>query len=210
MADLAAIGSSVLLVIVLILSGLVAVGLIGGSLWFYKNWKRYNEYICVVWERDGFGQLTESSDKAGIFVDPKTKNKRFFLKKGNVGLDPDNVPYLPSIGKGSPKTVYLLRTGLKNYHFITPKINDLNISLEVGEEDVNWSINAYDRQKKLFDQNKFMQFLPFIALAFVSIIILVIFIYFFREFSTLKDMALAFKEASKSLANAQTGTVVID
>ena len=50
----------------------------------------------------------------------------------------------------------------------------------------------------------FMQYLPFMMLAFVSIIILVMFIYFFKEFDTLKDVAIALKEA----ALATRGTVI--
>lgn len=179
----------------------VGLGMTGGSVWFYFFWRKYTEFKCIIWEKDGFGQLNERYDKAGIFVDGKTKNKRFFLKKANVGLDPDNVPYLPTRGK---KVVYLLRTGLKNFHFIRPTVSNPNIYLSVGEEDVNWAINAYDRQKKLFDQSMFMQYLPFMMLAFVSIIILVMFIYFFKEFDTLKDVAIALKEA----ALATRGTVI--
>jgi len=200
MVSVASVTSTALNIGIMLLGGLLFCGIVGGALWLYLKKKRYSEYKCVVWERDGFGQLNETYDKAGIFVDNKTKNKRFFLKKANVGLNADNVPYIPS----KRKIVYLLRTGLKNFQFIKPNISNPSINLDVGEEDVNWAINAYDRQKKLFNQNILMQYLPFIALAFTSIIILIIFIYFFKDFSVLKDVALALKEASQ----AQQGTVI--
>jgi|TARA_Y100000310_G_scaffold304896_1_gene344511 hypothetical protein len=210
MVDLASVsnvGMTVLWIVIFLLMGLIAAGIIGGGVWLYLNSKRWKEYKVFIWERDGFGQLNQKEDSAGIFVDVKTKNKRFFLKKANVGLDPDDVPYLPS---GNKKVVFLFQTGLKNFHFIKPNIDDTGITLEVGEEDVNWAINAYDRQKKLFDQSKLMQFLPYIALAFVSIIILVIFIYFFKEFGSLKDMAEALRDLSKNALQAKTGTVIIE
>ena len=189
---------------------------IGGVLFFatrlYLKWKQYNEFNCVVWEVDKFGQKMESGDKAGIFIDPKTKNKRFFMKKANVGLNPDNVPYMPTTSKGffsSNKTVYLLKEGLKNFKYIIPNISNPEITLSVGEEDINWAINDYERQKRLFDTNKLLQFMPYIAIAFVSIIILIIFIYFFKDFAVLKDVAIALKEAAQAMAQASSGTTVI-
>jgi|2_EtaG_2_1085320.scaffolds.fasta_scaffold11055_5 hypothetical protein len=212
MVDANSIASTALNIGALVFMIIITIVIIGGSFYGYMKWRRYNEYKCIVWERDGFGQLVETYDKAGVFVDPKTQNKRLFLKKFNVGLDPDNIPYLPSIGGGSfssPKTIYLLRTGLKNFQFIRPDIEQEEITLEVGEEDVNWSINAYERQKRLFSKSKLMELMPYIAIAFVTVIILVIFIYFFKEFSVMKDVAIAFKEASESLAYAKTGTAVV-
>lgn len=196
--------------IILILIFLVG-GILVASVWFYLRWRRFSEYQCVIWERDGFGQLVQKFDRAGVFVDKKTNNKRFFMQKANVGLSPDNIPYIPT-SKGK-KLVYLGRYGLKNFFFIKPEFPTENqLILKVGEEDVNWAINAYERQKRLFSQNTLLQYLPFILLAFVSIIILVIFIYFFKEFKTLAAVADAMREAAKVMtANSMTvnGTVVL-
>jgi len=170
------------------------------------KWRKYSQFDCVIFEKDGFGQLRKSSDKAGIFVDPKTKNKRLFLKKNKVGLDPDNVPYIS--GSRGKKTLYLYQTGLKNFHFIRMNITK-DFDITVGEEDVNWAINAYDKQKKLFGSPMWLQLMPFIALAFTSIIILVIFIYFFRNFDTLTDVAVALKEAAQAMAQAKSGTTIM-
>jgi len=188
-------------ILIMLLSVIIGGGLVAGGFWLYFRWKKYKEYKCVIWGKDSSENLNESYDKAGVFVDGKTQNKRLFLKKNNVGLDPDNIPYINASGN---KIVYLLQKGLKNFHYIKIKVSDNAISLNVGEEDVNWAINAYDRQKKLFNQNLFMQYLPFILLAFVSMIILIIFIYFFKDFAVLKDVAIALKEASI----AQHGTVI--
>ena len=184
---------------------------VGGVLitivYLYSKYKRYKEYNVVIFERDGFGQLTQKKDTAGIFVDKKTHNKRLYLRKANVGLSPDNIPYLPS-GKGG-KTVYVMQTGLKNFQYINYDIDDKHIKTSVGEEDVNWAINAYERQKKLFSSSMLMQLMPYIAIAFVSIIILVIFIYFFKEFATLKEMAQLLKDMSENVAAAKSGTTII-
>lgn len=173
---------------------MVGLAFVGGATWLYYRWKRYKEYRCTIWKRDSSGNLNENYDKAGIFVDHKTKNKRFFLQKSNVGLDTDNIPYIVS---GNHKVVYLLQTGLKNFHFIKPVVSDPNITLTVGEEDVNWAVNAYERQKRLFQQSWLDKYLPFMLLAFVSLIILTMFIYFFKDFAVLKDVAIALKEASQ-------------
>lgn len=184
---------------------IVGVIIIGGGfvtlmLYFYFKWKKYSEYDCTIWDE---GKITETKDTAGVFVDQKTRNKRLFLRKANVGLDPDNVPY--KIGKNGKKIVYLLKSGLKNFKYIDIKVNEPTLEINVGEEDVNWAVNAYERQKKMFNQSLLMQLMPFIALAFTAIIILIIFIYFFKDFEVLKDVAINLKEASLSC----TGKTVI-
>jgi len=193
----------IVIVIVIVGAALIAMTLI------ILNWRKYQQFRCIIYEKDGFGQLREKVDMAGIFVDKKTQNKRFFLKKNKVGLDPDNIPYI-STQKGK-KIVYLLQTGLKNFRFLRFGIDTStdDFKIGVGEEDVNWAINAYERQKKLFSQSLLMQLLPFMLVAFVSIIILVIFIYFFKNFATLKDMAQALTEMASHVENIKSGTTVI-
>lgn len=186
----------------------VVVAVIGGL--YYMNYKRklYSAYRCIVWERDGFGQLRMLFDDAGIFIDRKSNNKRFFMKRANVGLEPDNIPYLP--GSDGKKYVFLLRTGLKNFTFIKPNIGPTGtVVLKVGEEDVNWAINSYERQKKIFQSNTLLAYMPFIALAFVSLVILVIFIYFFRNFDTLAQVATSLDHAAQAMAQATSGTTVL-
>jgi len=200
------ISATALKIVVWVLLGVVVSGIIGFATWAYMNVRKYKDFKCIIWAVDGFGQITERYDNAGIFVDKKTKNKRLYLKRNNVGLDPDNIPYIPS---GNKKVIYLWQTGLKNFRFIKPKICNASMSFNVGEEDVNWAINAYERQKKLFTQNSFLQYLPFIAIAFVSIIILVIFIYFFKNFDVLRDVAVALQAAANSIAQSKLGTTVM-
>lgn len=194
------VGFGVILIVLVIVAAFTGI-----AAYFFIQWKKYQEYKIVIWERDGLGNIRQYSDSAGIFVDKKTNNKRLFLKKSSVGLEPDNVPYVLVANK---KTIYLVRRGLKNFQFIKPVIKEDDFHFKVTEEDVNWAINAYERQKKIFQSNAFLQYLPFIMLAFVSIIILVIFIYFFKEFSTLKDVAIAMREAANAMLQVNSGVVL--
>lgn len=206
MVDVAGLANSALSIFVIIVSVVVAVVAVIWGFSAVSKWRRYRQFVVRVWEKDGFGQLQESGDVAGIFVERKTGDKRFFLKRYNVGLTPDNIPYLPHGGK---KVVMLYRNGHKNFHFIRPDVSDERIVLKVGEEDVNWGLHAYEKQKKMFTLDSLMAYMPFIALAFVSIIILIIFIYFFREFDTLQAVAVALQGAADSMAKASGGTVVV-
>lgn len=205
--NLGGVASGTLNVVIMILSIVLLTGVILGAFWLWDKKQKYSQYNCVILERDGFGQLRQTYDKAGVFVDKKTNNKRFFMKKNNVGLTPDNIPYIPT-AKG--KTVYLIKHGLKNFAYINFNITKDNtgITLETGEEDVNWAINAYERQKKLFQQSMLMQLMPFIIIAFVTIIIMVIFIYFFKDFATLKDMAQALQQAAIEIGKYKAARVV--
>jgi len=206
MVSLGGIASGALNVGILIATILIVGGIAIAITVLILRWKKYSEYKCIIFEKDGFGQLRYKSDSAGIFVDRKTRNKRLFLKRNKVGLDPDNVPYMT--GAKGQKTIYLYQTGLKNFHYINININE-SFDITVGEEDVNWAINAYERQKKLFSQSLLMQLMPFIALAFTAIIILIIFIYFFKDFAVLKDVAVSLKEAAEAMAQANAGTTIL-
>lgn len=192
--DIQGLGGDALSVIIMIVALVVICALMIGLVWLYLWYKKYAMFDCVIWERDGFGQLYETRDKAGIFVDKKTNLKLLFLRKNKVGLDPNNIPYIPS---KNVRTVYLFRRGLKNFSFIKPVIGEKLIQIKMGEEDVNWGINAYERQKKLLSQNMLLQYMPFIMIVFVTVIILIIFIYFFKGFGDLKEFGVQMYETAK-------------
>ena len=200
-------GSSWLTGIVLTFGVALGIILIVAGVYFGLRYKRYKQFKIVFFEKDGFGHWQYRLDSAGIFVDSKTNNKRLFLEKNKVGLEPDNIPYVTD-AKGN-KTIFLLRLGLKNFRFLRLNFNEPSPLFEVGEEDVNWAINSYERAKKRFSETMLMQILPYIALAIVSMAIMVIFIYLFKKLDVLKDMAIAFQQASTVLAQSQTGTVVL-
>ena len=160
--------------------------------------KKYSKFRIVIWGVNGFGQLVQEFDDGGIFVDKKTGNKRLFLKANKVGLDPDNIPYISSKGKDF---VFLFRTGLKNFRYIKPKIQDNDFGFSVGEEDVNWALNTYERQKAMIGKKTWLDYLPFIILAVVSIVILILFIFLFKKFDVLADIATHLDSAAQALSN---------
>lgn len=175
---------------------ILAVAVITAIVMWIKNIKKYQQFKIVIWQRDGFGQLKQTFDQGGIFIDRITKNKRLFLRFNKVGLNPDHIPYIQS---NKHKTIYLYQTGLKNFHYIDLKITDPQITLTVGEEDVNWAVNDFEKQKKTFDFKAWiLQLLPWIAICFVSIIILIIFIYLFREAGTFASAAQSFSEGAQA------------
>ena len=202
MISIESIGAIVSSWIIVILS-IGIFGTIAGLLTYYVIKILKHNYHCTIIEFDGHGHMHQKSDKGGIYVDRKTKMKRFFLKQHKVGLDPNNIPWMPS--SGGKKHVYLLQSGLKNFRYLNFSFPKPNFVINVGEEDVNWAITDYEKQKKLFSQSLLLQLMPYFALAFVAVIILVTFIYFFKEFATLKEMAMALRDMSVNVR----GTSVI-
>ena len=178
-----------------------------GVYWFFKNVVKYSQFRVIVWERVQNGQVVQLEDKAGIFINGKTGHKLFFLKKLNVGLKPDNVKFIFD-GKGR-RVVYLLRYGFKNFSFIEPAADNIGgMRFIVGEEDVNWAVNAYEQNKKRFSQSLLFQMLPFMILALVCIIILIMMIALFNNFSVFTTVADSINQASASLARVNGVSLV--
>jgi len=180
-----------------------------GAYFFLKKWYLYSEYDCIIFYRDGFGQMSCKKDKAGIFTDNKTNNKRFFMKKANVGLEPDNIPVIPTKGRS---IVYLVQYGLKNLSFVRVKMDkDLeSLKFSVGEEDVNWAINAYEREKKKWDiKDTLMQYMPYIAFTLTIVIIMIIMIYWFKAIPGMLEGVRQAVIESQKLAAMNQGTTII-
>ena len=198
---------NVVRIVIMIVSVVVVGAFAVGGVYMYMMWKRYQEYRVVLWEKDSMGNVHEIDDQGAVFADRKTGNVLFHLRKHKVPLSPDNIPF---IKKGKTKLVYIVKYGLRDYRFIKPVVSDGGVGLVVGEKDINWAINTYQRVKKVMEGNNIMQFLPFILLAFVSIVILIIFIYFFKNFSVLKDVAVALNEAAQAIAANQATAQVVN
>lgn len=176
-------------------------GIIGVLAWmFYKSYWLYRQYKVTIFERDGTGGLHRTMDIAGIFVDKKTNNKRLFLKKMKVGLNADKIPY---VHDGRNKMIYLLRTGLKNFRYLNLSafVTDLgseSLKISVGEEDVNWALNELEKSKKAFAaKNKMAELLPYAAIFFTGMIVLVVSIYIIQQWP---EIASQLTEFSKNLA----------
>jgi hypothetical protein len=162
--------------------------------------KRYSEYKVVIWEKDSTGNVHEYYDQAGVFLNKKTQFKLLFLRKLKKGLNPNNVPYITAKDKKGKlqKTIYLLRTGVSNYRFVYPKIQDEVIKFTVGEEDVNWAQQDYEEIVKTFDRKGFLdKYGAMLMFAFVVIIIMIILLVLFSKFGVLKEVSLAQLESNK-------------
>ena len=209
--DVTGMGSAALSIFVLIMVLIFVAVVVGAVAYLFVSKSKYEKFKVIIYSEDGFKQLVQRHDTATIHIDKKTGNKRFFVKKASVGLEADNFPYV--MGSRGDKTVYLLQTGLKNFRFINIKIDVPRVELKVGEEDVNWALNEFDRAIKMFDaKDKMLQYMPYIILAFVSIVILIMFIYFFKSFPQLVEMSAQLKEAmmyGAQAAASNSGTTII-
>jgi len=201
-------GQSAMGLIVLIVAVLILVGIVVAITLAIISSRKYKQFIIVIWQMDGFGQFIQKYDEGAIFVDKKTGNKRLFLKKAHVGLTPDNVPYIPTAS--GKKMVYLLQTGLKNFKFLKPNIDASFINFTVGEEGVNWAVNDYEAQKKRFQSGWLQQYLPFIIIGFTVMVMLIMFIYIFNKMPLILDIAKEMKEVAQLLAEARTGTTILE
>ena len=224
MVEIATYGAQALEVIKLVFFTLLILGSTGIGLWLFLKEKKYSQYKCIIWEKDTFGNIIEKTDRAGVFVDKQTRNKRLFLRKNNVGLDPDQIPFVPKIGGrfGAKRVVYLFQTGLKNFQFIIPKVQmhmeeneqgemveQTNISLQVGEEDVNWAVNAYERQKKLTQNIWLQQLLPYIGLMILFLGIVAVSYFLMQKFEVIESAAQLLNEAADKIAAASSGTNIV-
>ena len=197
----------------------LAIILIGGAIvfvlgWLYINAKKYSQFKVRIIARDGYGNIKESEDNAGIFVNKKTNNKRLFLQREKVGLDCNDVPFVPFItSKGKViNIITIIKLGSKNYKIVQPTLTkgeDGVLKYTVHEEDVNWALNEFDAAKKTFGQGSLIQYLPYIALIVVSVIIMIIFIYFFKSFDVLSQVAQSFDHAATTMAQVYNSSKVI-
>jgi len=214
MADGIAIGSmisgasSILLnTTVWLVFGIVILAIVVGAIYLIRKEKKYSEFQVTILGKDGFGHPIISYDKGGVFEDSVTRNLRLYLKKNDVGLSADNIPYIQD--SSGAKQIWLVKSGRKNFRYLNFNIDNEFFNIKVGEEDVNWAVNTYERQKKIFANQGIMPYLPYILLAFVSLVILIIFIYFFKDFGVLKDMASELHQAVIAMQQLKAGQIVI-
>jgi len=190
-------GTAALYVGVVIIVMMIIMGLAGLFIWFYYfRYKRYKEYECIIYYKDGLGNLRKTFDHAGIFTKLRSKHKRLWLKRHNVGLTPDSFKYV--MGDDGKKYVYLRKTGLKNFHFINVNVADPKVTLTVGEEDVNWALAEYDGLKR-WNFKSILDWMPFITTIVVTICLMVVFIWFFKSFGDLSAAGNAMSAAAQAL-----------
>jgi len=205
-------------------------GIIAALYFYLKRWFTF-KYPVFVLELLPDGTRRLLNDKGGFFIDLKTKNKGFFLRIEKIMLSPDNVPFFMYNAK---KAVFVIKTGSKNYRYAT--ISDLrkemvertvqvmennvmvskkvvepkyNLNFTVGDEDVNWAVNTFDRNKKLIGETTLMKLMPYFVLAFVGLCVTIIFIYLFKKMDMLVEFVNGLEVVSENLKTICSGTVVV-
>ena len=214
MVDVASIGNSVMGVVMLIM-GVIVLGIIAVLvIKIIESRRKYMQYKCVILTGDGFNKPNLEFDNAGIFIDNKTNNKRLYLKKNNVGLDPDDIPYIRGEKK---KYIFLARTGLKNFRYLhsfnkifeKKKFGLFGGEPEVGEEDVNWAINSYERAKKVFGTSTLEKLLPYLGLILMGVFMLGMIAVIIQKMPILIDKMTELSRHLELIAQAQSGTTVL-
>lgn len=188
--------------IMIFLIVLIVVSIIGTYLFLWLRNKRFKEFKVIILEKDSTGNVHESYDRAGIFLDKKTNLKLLFMKKFKKGMNPNNVPYVTAKDKKGRlvKTIYLLKTGVSNFRFIHVSIESDMLKFTVGEEDVNWAAQDYETIIKTFQKESFWaKYGGYILFVISIIIIMIILISLFNKFAVLKDVANSLQKVSENM-----------
>ena len=182
---------------------------IGVAFLFYK-WKAGSKkytYKVHWWGIDG---ITGGFDEGGVFVDGVTKAKRFYLRRAKTSLDADKLVWRLLSGRGETRMVYLQRVSTKDFRYVDTAPLSQGLSSTVGEEDVNWAIHDYEKQKKAFGSNTLTQLLVWGGIVACGIIILLMIIFVLQKLPDLKETwGIALKTA-QVLAQVKTGTTVVN
>lgn len=190
------------MIIALLLIGAVVVF---AALRLFLFMKKWGQYKCRIFYKDGAGNLLIKTDDGGVFKDAKTKNQMFFVRKMRTSMKPDNIPFLL---EGKKKVAYFIQVGEKNLRPITDwSIIDGNLKAKVLEEDVNWAVQAYEREKKLLELGIWEKVLPFLIILIPTIAIMIVLLAFFNKFEVLVQVAQYLAEAAK--AQAGGGTMIV-
>ena len=190
----------------------------GSLIWYFiTQAKKWKQFVCVIFSKDAFGNAIREIDHAGIFLDKTTNMKRFFIKKANIGLDPDKVKYIMSTD-GKTRFVYLRKYAPKNFAFydLSKLLDKDNPELKVTEQDVNWALQEFRKHKALDNKNFWNQYGTYIIWGFAVISTLVLFALLVQKFEILSNVAsaissasTALKEAAQQLAVARSGSQII-
>lgn len=185
-----------------------------GAVWYNKKKKYVWSVNIYVIGEDGRPRLKEY-DVAAILMDKKTQNRMFMLKENKVALSPDNIPYVE--GPKDAKIVSILQLGLKQFRYLQRPVlqqnSPITLAYGVGDEDVAWAINSIDHAKMYEKKNLMDKLLPFLGMAFVFVTVVVALYFLFVKAGfnadLLKQLAQTSFDISKNLAEASSGTTVV-
>ena len=177
---------------------ILSASILGYLAWYFLKRKKYSEYVVRILEEDSHGNIHESYDRAGIFLDKHTGFRLFFLEKAKKGLNPNKVPYISAkVMKGliikKPvlvKIVQLRKTGVSNYVFIHPTLDQEGAKFTQGEEDMNWGAQELEKIRRTFGKdNIWSKLAPYIMFIVTIMIIMIILISFFNKFGVLEQVS---------------------
>jgi hypothetical protein len=202
-------GGSAIILIICVLAA-VAVFLM------IKRAMKYDTPVEII-EIDKSG-IVYTKDVGGIFF--IKQQRAFWLRKHKVGMNPDTVPYVRTLGKNSrlkfwmkQKQVFVFQTGFKEFAYIDPVVKDDRIQLRIGDADVSWAINTFEIAKKMQIKEWYTDVLPYIPLIIVGIIMLIIVIYMFKSFPEIKELISAVGETATKLGDAaekcNAGSIIV-
>jgi hypothetical protein len=197
--------------ILILVAGLVLV-----IAWIIIQKKKYSQYLCVVYEKDALGNTIETYDDAGVFFDKKSNLKLLRLKRIKTAFDPDKINYHYAITKkGMKKIAYFVKYGLKELRPVTFHISNPDFTYKIGEMDLNWMTDEYNRNTLMFKTTSLlMQLLPYILFTVTIFGILILMYFLFNHSDTWAnanvEMAKSMKDMATSLAQANSGTTVLE
>lgn len=114
-----------------------------GGIWWLGLQRRYNINVIVMDYDPKTKREVPFMDKGGIFIDSRSGNKRFNLKRCQAGLTCDNVPTIPIDGK---PWVWISRFSSTDYRFMRISFDEAaqDYKVTIDEEDINSSVQHYD------------------------------------------------------------------
>lgn len=180
--------------------------------WFalkaYMNKKKYDYTVHIYHQEPGSSMPIERWDRGGIYTEPLSNIKAFWLEKNRIPLCPDNIPItFSSTGK---KIVTLLQTGLKNFRYVNPSVsNNPGFAFNVGEDDVNWAINSFSAWWSHFKKDSWVQkYGGMLIFALAVVGSLMLFYFVAQKFDTIGTAAQALASAAEALKAVKVGTVL--
>lgn len=184
----------------------------------FKKRKTFSYEVRIkVNEPKGSNELSEvDNDLGGIFLDRKTGNRLFVLKKNRVGLTPDNIPYYR--GAKGQKIVEVIQLGLKSFRYLgKPESVSSKSVMEynIQDQDIAFALNEIEKAKMYEKKTTFDKIKDIIPIVMVFFLAIAVIYFFLNKFEVLKGVADALNQAAASLLEIakaqqpqQTATIV--
>jgi hypothetical protein len=183
------------------------------GLWI-RHLLRFGQFNVVIFFKDANGQWLQKADKAGVFINSKTKSRLLHLQKYKVVMNPDYIPFLMA---GNKKVIYLKEIGIKTYVYVKHHFTDNDVVVTVGEEDLNAAIQDFEVATRVL-KSGWEQYIPLIAVIIGMVVLLVIMIVYADKWqsvmiagqNTAAEIAKYGASAAENLAAAKSGAVIVN